>query len=99
MKAAYPVIFTDIGDGYMAYMPDFEINTQGDTLAEAVEMARDAMGIIGIDMEDDGKELPCPSAAAGFVLDEKSFVSMVDIDFAEYRRENDLRTAHQNEQQ
>ena len=55
MKLVYPVIFTeDPAGGYMAYVPDQEINTQGEDLAEAIAMARDAMGLVGIDMEDDG---------------------------------------------
>ena len=54
MKLVYPVIFTeDPAGGYMAYVPDLEINTQGEDLAEAIAMARDAMGLVGIDMEDD----------------------------------------------
>ena len=55
MKAVYPVVFTKLDNGYTAYVPDFDINTQGDDLAEAIEMARDAIGLMGIDMEDDGK--------------------------------------------
>lgn len=62
MKAVYPVVFTKLSDGYMAYSPDFDINTQGDDLAEAISMVRDAIGIVGIDMEDDKKSLPEPSA-------------------------------------
>ena len=50
MKMVYPVIFTKLPDGYMAYVPDMDINTQGDDFAEAIEMARDAIGIMGIDM-------------------------------------------------
>lgn len=61
MKTAYPVIFTELDDGYAAHVPDFPIDTQGDTVAEAIEMARDAIGIMGIDMEDDKKALPTPS--------------------------------------
>ena len=41
MKLVYPVIFTeDPAGGYMAYVPDLEINTQGEDLAEAIAMAR-----------------------------------------------------------
>ena len=64
MKMVYPVIFTKLPDGYMAYVPDMDINTQGDDFAEAIEMARDAIGIMGIDMEDEQKPLPLPSDPA-----------------------------------
>lgn len=96
MRAVYPVIFTDVGDGYMAYVPDFEINTQGDDLAEAIEMARDAIGIMGIDMEDEKKAFPVPTEPAKLSLTQGAFISMVDIDFAEYRRRNDMRTVRRN---
>ena len=42
MKLVYPVIFTeDPAGGYMAYVPDLEINTQGEDLAEAIAMGHD----------------------------------------------------------
>jgi len=96
MKAAYPVIFTKLIDGYAAYAPDFPLDTQGNDLAEAIEMVRDAIGIVGIDMEDDKKPLPKPSAFESVLCDENEFVSMVDIDFFEYRRANEQRTVRRN---
>lgn len=96
MKAVYPVVFTNLGDGYMAYVPDLEINTQGDTLAEAIDMARDAIGIMGIDMQDDGKAVPTPSPLSAISCVETEFVSMVDIDFDAYRRAHDMRTIRKN---
>ena len=91
MKAVYPVVFTRLDDGYMAYVPDFDINTQGDDLAEAIEMARDAIGLMGIDMEDDGKALPKPSDVKSIPQKENELVSIVDIDFGEYRKAYDNR--------
>lgn len=96
MKAAYPVVFTKLDDGYMAYVPDFDANTQGDTMAEAIEMARDAIGLMGIDMEDDKKAIPAPSAIDAVAHDEGEVVSLVDVDFAAYRRANDNRTVRRN---
>lgn len=91
MKAVYPVVFTKLSDGYMAYVPDFDINTQGENLAEAIEMARDAIGMMGIDKEDDGIEIPNPSDSTSIQCKENEFVSMVDIDFLEYRKASDNR--------
>lgn len=96
MKAVYPVVFTKLDDGYMAYVPDMDINTQGDDLAEAIEMARDAIGIMGIDMEDDKKAIPKPSEAGSIKCESDEFISMVDIDFKEYRRANERRTVRRN---
>lgn len=95
MKRAYPVIFTPAAEGgFTSYMPDFNINSQGDDLAEAIEMARDAMGLMGIDMEDDGKALP--EASNHVVSQPNDLVSFVDVDFTEYRRQNDMRTIRRN---
>lgn len=98
MKNSYPIILTPDEVGYVVYIPDFSINTEGDTLTEAIEMARDAIGLMGIDMQDDGTTLPEPS---DFTTIQKNsadgdIVTLVDVDFAEYRRKNDLRTVKKN---
>ena len=61
MKNSYPIVLTPGVDGYSVYIPDFDTGTQGEDLTEAIEMARDAIGLMGIDMEDDRKALPVPS--------------------------------------
>ena len=96
MKNTYPIIFTPDDKGYTVYIPDFNANTQGKNLTEAIEMARDAMGIMGIDMEDDGIVLPEPSSAVTITVPENSFVSLVDVDFKEYRRKNEQRVVKKN---
>lgn len=92
MKRAYPVIFLKTESGYVAHVPDMDIDTQGADLAEAIEMARDAIGIIGIDMQDDQKEIPLPSNIEDIACETDEIVSMVDIDFAAYRKANDRKT-------
>ena len=96
MKTAYPVIFTKLSDGYAAHVPDFPLDTQGDDLPEAIFMARDAIGLMGIILEDDKKPLPTPSVFESMSCGDGEFVSMVDIDFDEYRRKNDNRTVRRN---
>lgn len=96
MKKAYPIILTPDSDGYTVYIPDFNANTQGNDLAEAIEMARDAIGIMGIDMEDDKKALPEPSPIADFKVNENELVSLVDVDFSEYRRKNEMKVVKKN---
>ena len=88
IKRAYPVRLIPEKNGYIVYIPDFDINTQGEDLPDALEMARDAIGIMGIDMEDDGEALPEPSALANVqaAVAKGELVSLVDVDFTEYRR-------------
>ena len=98
MKKAYPIIMTQGKEFIVVFIPDFNINTQGKDLPDAIEMARDAIGLMGIDMEDDGEVLPEPSTLSGVQASAPNdgVVSLVDVDFAEYRRKNDLRVVKKN---
>ena len=96
MKTVYPVVFTKIPEGYMASVPDFPLDTSGADFAEAIYMARDAIGIMGVSLQDDGTPLPAPSSPESISCDSGDIVSMVDIDFDEYRRANDIRTVRRN---
>lgn len=96
MKNSYPIVLTPEEIGFTVYIPDFDINTQGDDLTEAIEMARDAIGIMGIDMEDDGKALPTASLVSEVTHKTDEIVSLVDVDFAEYRRKNEIKVVKKN---
>jgi len=80
----------------IVYIPDFDINTQGKTEADAMAMARDAIGIIGVDMEDDNEELPTATPLNKIACKSDETVTLVDIDFLEYRRKNDMRAIRKN---
>lgn len=97
MKNSYPVVLTPCEGGYVVYIPDFNINTEGGTLTDALEMAKDAIGIIGIEMEDRKQALPTPSEVKAVIKEtENDIVSLVAVDFSEYRRQNDMRTVRRN---
>lgn len=97
MKKAYPVILSQGKKFVVAYIPDFDINTQGADIADAIEMARDAIGVVGIDMEDDGEALPEPTVVSEITADSATdIVTLVDVDFGEYRRKNDMRAVKKN---
>ena len=95
MKNAYPIVMTK-ENGIVVYIPDFDINTQGEDEAEAIAMARDAIGLIGIDMEDDGEKIPNPSPIRSIAVTEGQILSLVDVDFVEYRRRHNMRTVRRN---
>lgn len=94
-KGAYPVILKRSGNGYYVEIPDFESGTQGDSIVEAIEMARDVIGLLGIDLEDEGKELPI-AFSKEYEKEEGDIVTLVDIDFAEYRKRVDNRAIKKN---
>lgn len=60
MKYAYPIVITPAGNDYMVYVPDLDINTQGVSVADAMEMARDAIGMWGCYEQDEKRPIPQP---------------------------------------
>jgi predicted RNase H-like HicB family nuclease len=84
MKHKYPVIISKEQDGYFVSIPDFNMSTQGNDIPDAINMAKDAIGLIGIDMEDEGKDLPIPHSVK-FSCTNNDAVVLVDVDFTEYR--------------
>jgi len=106
VKSAYPVIFTQISDKkdtVLIEVPDFNIFTEGYGMVNAIEMARDAIGLSAITLEDMGKEIPLPSDVQDIDVDKAEFkeqgtsiISMVDIDFLVYRRRLDTKAVRRN---
>ena len=110
MKQVYPTFILNTNDAskhsFLVCVPDMEIFTEGDTFADAIEMARDAIGLAGISMEDNKEELPVPSdqnAATEKVKQDtedidfsKGILTYVDVDFSEYRKKVDTKTVRRN---
>ena len=106
MRQVYPVIFTPLNDKkdtVLIEVPDWDILTEGYGMADAVEMARDAIGLKGITYEDKEKKFPEASSIneidtskGTFAEDGECYVSFVDIDFTEYRRRVDNKTVRRN---
>ncbi|MBP3817140.1 MAG: type II toxin-antitoxin system HicB family antitoxin [Butyrivibrio sp.] len=94
-KRAYPIILKKDDSGYYVVIPDFDIGTQGATVVEAIEMARDAIGLMGIDMQDDGDQLPEPYSRK-VEKEEGDIETLVDVDFVEYRKKVDNRAVKKN---
>ena len=110
MKVAYPVIFTDVGTNILIEVPDLGILTESneegkpkESMADAITMARDAIGISCIQAEDERKEVAQPSkmtdidiSKGAFYEDGTGIVSLVDVDLAAYRRMLDNKTVRRN---
>lgn len=95
MKAVYPIILTPDKNGYVVSVPNLNINTEGKDIPDAIEMARDAIGLWGICEEDAGRAIPVVSSELPAHA-ENEITTLVDIDFSAYRRANDLRTVRKN---
>lgn len=93
----YPVVLTKAQGGYIVFVPDLNCNTQGKDLYEALEMARDVIGLMCLDYEDDNKELPAPSELSEIKREKDSdILTLVDINLAEYKKKNDNRAVRKN---
>ena len=103
MKNVYPVFFTQTEDIILIEVPDFGILTQGKNMNDAIDMARDAMELYCISLEDAKEDIPRPSELKAlsvvngtFAKEGETFISLVDIDSEEYRRKIDTRTVRRN---
>lgn len=110
MKVAYPVIFTEVDTNILIEVPDLGILTEANeegkakgTMADAIMMARDAIGIYCINAEDAGKESVEPSRISDIAISKGAFyeegagiVSLVDVDLVIYRRRLDNKTVRRN---
>ncbi|MDR1670063.1 MAG: type II toxin-antitoxin system HicB family antitoxin [Oscillospiraceae bacterium] len=97
MKSAYPVLMREGEKFIVVHIPDFQINTQGTDYADAMQMARDAISLMGIDMEDDRESIPNPSPIESVKREfPGDVVTLVDVDFAAFRRRHEKRTVRRN---
>lgn len=103
MKKVYPTIFTQTEDVVLIEVPDLGILTQGKDLIDAIEMARDAIGLAVITMQDHNQAVPDSTPEnkidilqATFANDGKSIMSLVDVDIDAYRRKYDNKTVRRN---
>jgi predicted RNase H-like HicB family nuclease len=95
MKKAYPVILLPDEYGYFVTIPDIDRNTQGRDIAEAIYMAREALGAWAICEQDSGRVVPEPSRTL-LGIAENEIVTYVDIDFNEYRQSVDMTAERTN---
>lgn len=103
MKNVYPVFFTQVDDIILVEVPDLEILTQGTDMNNAIDMARDAIELKCVSMEDAQENIPEPSDISNldihkgtFAGEGKTIISLVDVDSSEYRKKIDTKTVRRN---
>lgn len=92
MKLIYPACFypCEVG-GYTVVFPDLPgCVTEGDTLAEAMEMAIDASSGWLLASAEENKQLPKASDIKNVIPDEyeNGFVSLIGVDLDEYSQKH-----------
>ena len=88
MKYVYPVIFKEDEGKIGVEVPDIpNCFTFGDNLADAMDMAKDAIEMMLVEYENDNKQIPEPSKIADIKTD--GIVSLIKADTLEWRKEFD----------
>lgn len=93
-KVFYPALFHEEDNGFWVSFPDIpEALTEGDNMDDAVEMAKDALGISLVSYEEEQTEFPKPSDPRSVkVENESEFVVMIELDYLEYKKKNYAKT-------
>lgn len=81
----FPAIFKSEKTGYSVSFPDISgCFTQGDTLEEAKENAKDALCLMLYDMEEKGEDIPKASNLKEIQADKSDIVSLINCDTIDY---------------
>jgi predicted RNase H-like HicB family nuclease len=87
MKYIYPAVFSPEDSGYSVEFPDLPgCCTCGDSLEESLSMAKDALSLFLVELEDEKQDIPEPSPIQSLSLEENSFASLINADTAIYRQ-------------
>ena len=107
MKLVYPTFIKEAKDYWLVYVPDMEIFTQGHDFYDAIEMARDAIGMTAITIDDLDQEYPAASDTAGAMAKAKkdadenldfsdATLTFVDVDTVAYKNKIRNRSVKKN---
>ncbi|EOT44465.1 type II toxin-antitoxin system HicB family antitoxin [Enterococcus columbae] len=92
MQKVYVAVFEKDPVGYGIYFPDVEgAVTQGSTIAEGMENASDALGIMLADLIENSVPLPKATAINDVVIEnEHQFKTLISVDLMDYLKESVL---------
>ena len=108
MRVVYPTLIEKSEDMYLVFVPDLMIYTEGKDLGNAIEMARDAISLKCLNLEDNKISIPEPSSYSKAIEISKEvhqgesfnytdgIVTVVDADLTEYRRKLDRKMVKKN---
>ncbi len=94
-RVIYPTLVKQYDDVYLAYIPDLDVITEGRDEFDAISMARDAISLSVMSLQDDNQPVPSPSSAQAAIAhaekraDEETdftdgMLTYVDADIAAY---------------
>lgn len=75
-----PAVFTyEEGQEIAVVFPDLDVATSGENDADALASARELLGCVMYGLEEDGAELPVPTALNAVALESNERVVLVDV--------------------
>ncbi|NMD38301.1 MAG: HicB family protein [Christensenellaceae bacterium] len=88
MKNIYPVVIYPKEENekyHTVFIPDFDTATQGENLAECMDMARDVIGLLSLDLQTMPKESDFNEVCKDYT---NCIVTLVDIDVVAYAKQH-----------
>ena len=93
----YPSIFEEENGGYNVYFPDLEgAFTYGNSLEEALFMAKEALGVYLYSLEDREIRIPAPSKPNKIKANSSQFVQLIEAYMPPVRNEQEKRHVRRN---
>lgn len=92
-KLFYPALFHKAEEGgFWISFPDLpECLTQGDDMAQAYEMAVDALGLALVCREKESQPIPVASDPTAILPEPDSFLAVIEFDMLAYKKRTDSR--------
>ena len=106
-RVVYPVFIKQAASDYLVYVPDLELYTEGGDMADAISMARDAIGLKLLEYTDEKEEYPVASDQENALRKAKEdaddlfdysdgILTFVDVDVEAYRNKMRNRAVKKN---
>ncbi len=91
-KYIYPAIFEAEGKQYNISFPDLDIFTCGNSLEDALYMAKDLLGGYLYTLEEENEEIPKASMPTEVKISSNQFVQLIEVYMPPIRDEEENRT-------
>ena len=88
MKYVYPAVFhPEEEGGFCVYFPDIKRGaTQGETIAECIDMAEDFLCLSLYNMEEEKQAIPAPTSIKAVNVGNEDIVTLISVNTDDYRR-------------
>ncbi len=99
MKLVYPAVFTPCieKEGFTVVVPDLPgCVSEGDSLADAIEMGTDAASGWVLDELEEGNNIPAASDLSDIEVEEGSFKSLIVLDMDAYSEKYGTKVVRKN---